>query len=161
MKPTEERFSEETIGTQHYLLGVAEITQIEPKYAIAKIIAAFRAIHTGDLLMTFEGQAAEVQVVPSTPGIRAGLINTEDHTDLIGTGVVAFLDKGEVDNIRPGQAYNICKQETVIGTDKEPLTLAPVKIGSIIVLRAEKTTSTVYVTEADGKIQPGELVLTP
>jgi hypothetical protein len=161
MKPTDERYSEETIGTQHYLLGVAEITQIEPKYAIAKIIAAFRAIHTGDLLMPFEGQASEVQVVPSTPGIRAGLINTEDHTDLIGAGVVAFLDKGEVDNIRPGQAYNICKQETVIGPDKEPLTLAPVKIGSIIVLRAEKTTSTVYVTEADRKIQPGELVLTP
>jgi hypothetical protein len=161
MKPTDERYSEDTIGTQHYLLGVAEITRIEPKYAIAKIIAAFRTIHTGDLLMAFEGQATEVQVVPSTPGIRAKLINTEDHTELIGAKVVAFIDKGEVDNLRPGQEYNICKQETVKGPDKELLTLAPVKIGSIIVLRTEKTTSTVFVTKAKGKIQPGELVLTP
>ena len=161
MKPTDDRYSEDEVGTQHYLLGVAEITQVEPKYAMAKIIAAFRDIHIGDLLMAFEGQSTEVQVVPSTPGIRAKLINTEDHTNLIGEGVVAFLDKGEVDNIRPGQEYNICRQETIKGPDKEPLTLAPIRIGSIIVLRTEKTTSTVFVTSAYEKIQPGQLVLTP
>jgi hypothetical protein len=161
MKPTDDRYSEDTIGTQHYLLGLLEITQIEPKYAIAKILAAFRTIHTGDLLMAFEGQAPEIQVVPSTPGIRAKLISAEEHTKLIGAEVVAFLDKGEVDNIRPGQEYNICRQETVTGPDKELLTLAPVKIGSIIVLHTEKTTSTVFVTNAQGKIEPGQLILTP
>jgi hypothetical protein len=161
MKPTDERFSEETIGTQHYLLGVIEITQSEPQYAIAKVIEAFRTIHTGDLLMDFEGQAPEVQVTPSTPGIKASLINSEDHTKLIGSGVVAFLDKGEADSIRPGQEYNICYQETATGPDNKSLTLAPVKIGSLIVLHTEKTTSTILVTSAKGKIQPGQLVLTP
>jgi hypothetical protein len=161
MKPTDERFSEDTIGTQHYLLAVVEITQNEPQYAMAKVIEAFRTIHNGDRLMTFEEQAPEVQVNPSTSGIKASLINSEDHTKLIGSGVVAFIDKGEADSIRPGQEYNICYQETIKGPDKELLTLAPVKIGSLIVLRTEKTTSTVFVTDALGKIQPGQLVLTP
>ncbi len=161
MKPTDERFIEETLGTQHYLLGVVEITQSEPKYAIAKVVEAFRAVHAGDLLMTFEAQTPDVQVVPSTPGIKASLINSEDHTKLIGSGVVAFIDKGEEDSIRPGQEYNICYQETVKGNDGESLALAPVKLGSLIVLRTEKLASTVYVTNAQGKIEPGQLVLTP
>jgi hypothetical protein len=161
MKPTDERFSEDTIGTQHYLLGVVEITQNKPKYAIAKVMEAFRNISIGDLLMAFEAQTPEVQVVPSTPGIRANLINSEDHTELIGSGVVAFINKGAENNIRPGQEYDICSQETVKGADEEPLTLEPVKLGSLIVLRTEKTTSTIFVINAKGKIVPGQLVLTP
>jgi hypothetical protein len=161
MEPNDERFSEDTIGTQHYLLGLIEITQSEPEYAIAKVVQSFRTINIGDLLMTFEGQASEVQVIPSSPGIKAALINTEDHTQLIGTGMVAFLDKGEEDSIRPGQEYNICYQDTVKKPDGGPLTLAPVKIGALIVLRTEKTTSTVFITNSLGKIQPGQMVLTP
>jgi LysM domain len=161
LKPTDERFSEDTIGTQHYLLGVVEITQNEPKYAIAKVIEAFRTIRIDDLLMAFEAQTPEVQVVPSTPGIKAALINSEDHTKLIGSGVVAFMDKGADNSIRAGQEYNICYQETIKGADKEPLTLAPVKLGTLIVLRVEKTTSTVFINYAQGKIQPGQLVLSP
>jgi len=161
LSPTEDRNAIEAIGTQHYLLGVIEITQSESQYAIAKVVEAFRTIHIEDQLMTFEAQSPEVQVVDSTPGIEARLINTEDHTDLIGPGMVAFIDKGEDDQIRPGQIYSICYQETYEGSDGESITLAPVNIGALIVLRTEKTTSTVYVSEAKSKIQPGQLILTP
>jgi hypothetical protein len=161
MSPTEDRHAENTFGTQHYLLGMIEITQNESQYAIAKVIEAFRAIHVGDLLMAYEAQAPEVQVVDSTPGIQAILINAEDHRKLVGSDVVAFIDKGEDNDIRPGQEYSICYQETSKGADGISITLAPVKIGSLIVLRTEKTTSTVFVTSAKGKIQPGQLVLTP
>jgi LysM domain len=161
MSPTDQPGDENTIGTQHYLLGVIEITRSEPEYAIAKVIEAFRAIHIGDLLMTYEAQAPEVQVVASKPGIDGRLIATEDHSQLVGSNVVAFIDKGKDDGIRPGQEYSICNQETSKGADGAPLTLAPVKIGSLIVLRSENTTSTVIVTKARDKIEPGQLVLSP
>ena len=151
----------ETIGTQHYLLGVIEITQSEAQYAIAKVIEAFRTIHIEDQLMTFEAQAPEVQVVESTPGIEAKIINTEEHTKLVGSGMVAFIDKGEDDDIRPGQIYSICNRETYKGSGGNSIALAPVKVGALIVLRTEKTTSTVYVNDTKTKIQPGQLVLTP
>lgn len=161
LRPTDDRHSEEIFGTQHYLLGVVEVTQSEPEYAIAKVIEAFRAIHIGDLLMTYEAQAPEVQVVDSTQGVRAKIICSEDHRELIGSDVVAFMDKGQDDDIRPGQVYTICSQETSTGADGKPITLAPVEIGSLIILRTEKNTSTVFVTYANGQIEPGQLVLTP
>jgi hypothetical protein len=161
LSPTKDRSAEETIGTQHYLLGVIEITRSEPQYAIAKVIEAFRAIHVGDLLMSFEARSPEVQVVPSTPGIEGEIIASEDHTKLLGSNVVAFIDKGQESNIRPGQQYTICYQETDKGADGNPITLAPVDVGSLIVLRTEKTTSTVFVTNASGKITPGQKIRTP
>ena len=161
LNPTEDRNAMETIGTQHYLLGVIEITQSEAQYAIAKVIEAFRTIHIEDQLMTFEAQAPEVQVVESTPGIEAKIINTEEHTKLVGSGMVAFIDKGEDDDIRPGQIYSICNRETYKGSGGNSIALAPVKVGALIVLRTEKTTSTVYVNDTKTKIQPGQLVLTP
>jgi hypothetical protein len=159
--PTEERSAEETIGTQHYLLGVVEITRSEPQYAIAKVIEAFRAIQVGDLLMSFESQAPEVQVVDSTPGIEGTLIASEEHTRLLGSDVVAFIDNGEDNDIRPGQEYSIYYQETAKGADGTSITLAPVDVGSLIVLRTEKTTSTVYITDVLGKITPGQKIRTP
>ena len=161
MSPTNEGNTEATIGTQHYLLGVVEITRSEHQYAIAKVLEAFRAIHVGDLLMGYEARAPEVQVVNSTPGIEGQLISSEEHTQLIGSDVVAFIDKGEDSNIRPGQQYTIYYQETDKGADGMPITLAPVDVGSLIVLRTEKTTSTVFITSALGKITPGQKFRTP
>ena len=161
MSPTDNPSAEETIGTQHYLLGVVEITRSEPQYAIAKVLEAFRAIHVGDLLMDYEARTTEVQVIASTPGIEGQIISTEEHTKLVGSDVVAFIDRGEDSNIRPGQQYTIYYQETATGANGMPITLAPVDVGSLIVLRTEKTTSTVFVTSASGKITPGQKFRTP
>ena len=72
--------------------------------------------------------------------------------------VISFIDKGRVDNIRPGQIYSIYTQQT-LGRRKIPL--KPVEIGTVVVLRTEETTSTVYVTKALDKIEPGEKIRTP
>ncbi len=156
LKPTDDRHSEKKIGTQHYLLGVLSITKNEPQYAIAKVIENFRAMHPGDLLMAYDAPNPEIPVTESTPGIKGQIICTEDHTQLVGTHVVAFIDKGENDNIHRGQQYNIYYQETEAG-----ITLSPVKVGSLIVLHTEKTTSTVFVTNASRKITPGQMIATP
>lgn len=161
LKPTPEKNSEKVIGTQHLLLGVVEVTKIEPQYAIAKVIDIFRAIRPGDLLMAYKERSPEINVTDSTPGIMGELIASEEHAKLIGTGMVAFIDKGEVDNIRRGQQYTIYYQETKEIKGKESVTLAPVDMGSLVVLHTEKTTSTVYITDASRKITPGEKIRTP
>jgi LysM repeat protein len=161
LKPTDDRNSDKTIGTQHYLLGLVEVTQNEPQYAIAKVIEAFRAIEAGDLLMAYKQRPQEILVTKSTPGIHGTLIGSEDHNKLIGTDMVAFIDKGEADNIRIGQQYKIYTQETKKGSDGKKLLLAPVDTGALIVLRTEKTTSTVYITATYGNIFPGQQIRTP
>jgi hypothetical protein len=161
LKPTEERKSDKTIGTQHYLLGLVEVTQNESKYAIAKVIEAFRAIEPGDLLMAYKQGPREILVTKSTPGIHGTLIGTEEHNELIGTDTVAFIDKGTEDNIHVGQEYKIYTQETKKGSDGKELKLAPVDTGAFIVLRTEKTTSTVYITQTYANIFPGQQIRTP
>lgn len=162
LKPTPEKHSEKVIGTQHLLLGVVEVTKIEPQYAIAKVIDSFRAIEIGDLLMTYQERSPEIIVTDSTPSIEGELISSENHTELIGTDMVAFINKGEVDNIRIGQRYTIYHQETKKRLNGEkPLKLAPVDVGSLVVLHTEKTTSTVYITDAKSKITPSQKIRTP
>jgi hypothetical protein len=161
LKPTDDRHSETTIGSQHLLLGVVEVSKNESKYAIAKVIDAFRAIEPGDLLMAYQTRPPEVIVTDSSPGLEGTIICTEDHNNLIGSNVTGFIDKGEDDNVRVGQQYTLYYQETKTGADGQQLTLAPVDVGSFLVLHTEKTTSTVFVTEARGEISPGFKFRTP
>lgn len=161
LKPTEEHNSDRSIGTQHYLLGVLEVTKIEPQYAIAKVTKAFRAIKPDDLLMEYQEQSPEMAVEESTPGIVGKIIGSEEHTRLINENNIVFIDKGEDANIRKGQQYTVYFQETAKGPSGKPIKLAPVDAGSMIVLRTEKTTSTVIITESPRRISPGYLFRTP
>ena len=162
MKPTDDKNAMEAIGAQHYLLGIVEVTQTETQYAIGRVIKSFRQMHVGDFLMPYRSKTPEITVSDSTPGISGKIINSEDHSKLIGERFIAFIDKGESDSIFPGQIYSIYNQETAsIGTDGEQIALKPVDIGSMIVLHTEKTTSTVMVTDAKRRISSGTKIRTP
>jgi hypothetical protein len=166
MKPSDAEASETEIGTQHgtqhYLLGVLEIIKNEGRFAIAKIIKSYRAIRIGDLLMPYEKQSPEINVVDSTPGIDGHIINSEDHNKLIGSLFVVFIDKGSRDNIVPGQLYDVYSQETAtIGSKGESIALDPVVVGNLIVLRTEDTTSTCLMTDVSRKISAQEKIKTP
>jgi hypothetical protein len=160
--PTDEPRAEQKIGIQHLLLGVVEITQNEKQYAMAKVLKSYRNMQIGDLLMPYKPSTPEIVVRDSAPDIKGSLIASENHTELIGELVVAFIDKGAADNILPGQLYNIYYQESApVGPGGKSIELKPVDVGSLIVLRTEQHTSTVLVTDAQRKITPKSLIRTP
>jgi LysM repeat protein len=162
LPPTDASDAKETIGIQHYLLGVVEVTQNESQYSMAKVINSYRAMKVGDLLMPYKPCTTQFLVKDSTPGIQGEIIASEDHTKLIGENVIAFINKGKDDNIFPGQIYAISFQETAaVGPGGQLVPLRLVDIGSFVVLRTEKTTSTVYVIDASRKITPGQMIRTP
>jgi LysM repeat protein len=162
LKPTDDPKSEQKIGTQHLLLGIVEITQNEKQYAMAKVLKSYRHMIIGDLLMPYKPSSPEVIVRESTPNIKGRFITSENHTELIGELVIAFIDKGEADNILPGQMYNVYYQETApVGPGGKNIELKPVDIGAVIVLRTEQNTATVLVTDAQRKITPLSLIRTP
>lgn len=161
MPPTDKRSSEDAIGTQHLLLGIIEITSVKSQYATAKVLKAYRSIEVGDLLMTYQAQNTDLKVTDSTPGIKGRIISAEDHNVLLGEKMVAFIDKGQDDNIRPGQIYSISYQETENINKKKAFPLEPIDIGSLVVLRTEKSTSTVFITKSLEDIAPGQMIRTP
>lgn len=162
LKPTEDSKSDQKIGTQHLLLGVVEITQNEKQYAMAKVIKCHRHIQVNDLVMPYTPTSKEIVIRDSTPDINGRFIVSEEHTELIGEQSVAFIDKGKNDNIFPGQLYNIYYQETApVGPGGKDITLKPVDVGTVIVLRTEQNTATVLVTNSQRKITAQNLIRTP
>ena len=154
LKPTPDSRSYKTIGTQHYLLGVVEITKTTPDYAMAKIIKSFRDIHIGDLLMPYKRRPSKFAVREGVPGLEGSIISGEEHPLLMGDHSIAFIDKGRDDNVEVGQLYSVYFKPKKVKND--PTTFHPVDIGTLIVLHTEKTTSTVFITKSSQAIKPGQ-----
>jgi hypothetical protein len=163
MEPTDEKDAIETIGVQHYILGILEVTEEKSDMVIARILKSFRPIKVDDMLMPFSRRQAKIEIKPSAPGIDGRIINSEDHNKMTGELMLAFIDKGTADNIEIGQQYSVyARQKSASGKDKtRSVSLPPVDFGTILVLHTERTTSTVIVTNANKPIAPGERFRTP
>jgi hypothetical protein len=150
------------IGYQHYILGVVEIIQSEPDYAIGKITESYSNIRVDDLLMPYTRRSEKIARQKSQEGLFGKVIIAENHNLIIGDNTRVFIDKGEIDGVKPGQIYNIYYQDSErIGSNKKLTQLKPVSIGSLLVLHTEKTTATVAVTKVSRNIKPGSLITTP
>jgi hypothetical protein len=163
LAPTNEKDSTEIIGTQHFLLGIVELTQKEPDMVLAKVVKSFRTIKVGDMLMPYGQRSPKIELKPSTPGIDGQIIASEEHTVLTGDYMLAFINKGRADNIEIGQQYRIyTQQKTVLENNqiKDKL-LPPNDFGTLLVLHTEQTTSTVVITQTSHSISSGERFRTP
>ena len=163
LQPTDERDSAETIGTQHYILGLVEVTKKEPDMVIAKVLKSFRPIQVDDLVMPFSQRQSKIELKASTPGIDGQIISPEEHSALTGDYTLAFIDKGRADNIEVGQQYSIYSQQKLILENNESSSkrLPPVDFGTLLVLHTEQTTATVIITNAADSIAPGERFRSP
>ena len=163
LEPTDEKNAMETIGVQHYILGILEVTQKQQDVVIARILKSFRPIQVNDLLMPFNQRDEKIELKPSTPGIDGQIINSEDHTRMAGDFMIAFIDKGTADNIEVGQQYSVYRQKkrSLDNGEMQTKRLPPVDYGTILVLHTELTTSTVVVTNAIEAITKGEHFRTP
>jgi hypothetical protein len=152
-----DRKTEEYIGTQHYLLGIAEITQVEPDYAIGKVVRAYSNIRIGDLLMPFERRTAKINRRNPPPGLTGEIIMAEQQNLIIGDHVIAFINRGRRDGVEVGHVFNVYFQESgqVRSSKRDKIVLQPVVFGEFVVLLTEETTSTVYVTDARQNISQG------
>ena len=163
LKPTDEKDSVKKIGTQHYILGIVEVTQKEPDMVLAKVVKSFRSIKVDDMLMPFADQSSQIALTPSVPGLEGRIITSEEHTMMAGDYMLAFIDKGSADNIEVGQQYSLFRQEKVVLQNNQYTnkTLPPVDFGTFLVLHTEETTSTVVITKSTDSVVAGERFRTP
>jgi hypothetical protein len=155
--------SDFTGGTQHYLVGVAQITVIEPKFAVGKIIRSYRSIQAGDLLIPYHERPRKIMITESKEDIQGRIIGSEGNRTIMGEETVAFIDKGELDGMVPGQIYRVFYQEKMRESPRNPkeIILTPIDIGTIFILHTDDNTSTVLITDAQRAISPGAMFRTP
>jgi len=163
LEPIYDETTGKYIGIQHFLLGIVEITNTAPRFAIAKVIRSFSNIGVNDKLMPYKRRSINIAQQKSMEGLLGKIIVAERHNLLIGDRTTAFINKGEVDGVKPGQYYSIFYQDkSRIGeTSRKKIPLDAVIFGKLIVLHTEKTTSTVYITATNRQIDPGSKICTP
>lgn len=155
--------SDFTGGTQHYLVGLAQITINEPQFAVGKIIRSYRSIRTDDLLIPYQERSQKIIITESKEDIRGKIIGSEENQVIMGEEAVVFIDKGELDGMAPGQIYRVFYQEKMRESPRYPkkIMLTPIDIGTIFILHTEDNTSTVLITDARRAISPGAMFRTP
>ena len=163
LKPLRDRRTNKLIGTQHYFTGAVEIMIKRPDFVLGKIIASYRPIRIGDLLMPYNRRMQQVSINPSPPGLEANIIESDEHQAMFGENAIAFIDKGRSAGVEPGQLYWIYKQDKyrVNPDDQGEITLTPVLMGELLVLHTENTTATVMITDSRQAIYAGSKIITP
>lgn len=161
--PITNKKTKDSIGIQHYLTGILEITEQHPDFAVARIIQSFRSVAVNDLLMPYQPLSKKILITESKKGLEGSIIGSEEKVTIIGDGTIAFIDRGNQDGIMPGQYYSIYYQEKkrLDPKSKKYTLLSIVDFGTLFVLRTEQTTSTVLITRSDKSITPGAKICSP
>ncbi len=163
LKPIVDKKTGALIGTQHYPTGIVEITKIEPRFAVARVVQSYRTIEVGNLLMPYKRRSPRIELTQSKKGLNGELIISEEHANIIGDNDIAFIDKGSKDDVKLGQQYSIYYQEKQrLNTEtKEDVLLTQIVYGTLLVLHTEQTTSTVLITRSLQSINPGAKICSP
>jgi hypothetical protein len=163
LKPIKNRQTNKYIGIQHYFAGVLEITLKRPEFVLGRVVAAYRPIKVGDLLIPFQRRLPRIEMQDSPQGIQGQIIESEEHRAMFAESTIAFIDKGAQEGVARGQLYWIYKQEQyrINPEDKYDVTLTPVLLGELLVLHTEKTTATVMVTDSRQPIHAGDKIAAP
>jgi hypothetical protein len=155
--------SGKNIGSQYLLTGVIEITRSEPEFSVAEVIKSYQTIRVGDFLMPYKARSPNIPITKSQDGLFGNIIASERLMRLFGDDTVVFIDKGELDGIKPGQLYPVFKQDEVVvdHLTKERIQLSHLMLGTLIILHTEPTTSTVLISQANHEIPIGAKFGTP
>jgi hypothetical protein len=152
------------IGIQHLIMGVIDVITVTPDVVVGTIDKTFRPIEVDDMVTPYLKRPAVIEIKESVPNLKGKLIATEDHLRLISQERTAFIDKGELDGIEPGQYYTIYRQkeQRIVSNGRgKTINLPPLKLGSVLVLHTEENTATTLVVQSDPGIVPWTPIATP
>ena len=163
LKPIRAVHNNAYIGIQHYLTGIVEIIQQEEQFCIGKVVKSYRPIKINDKLMPYNRRVQRITLQKSQDGIQGRIIEGEEHQTMIGDTTIAFIDKGKVDGIKPGQFYSLyyLDEHRVKAATGEQAIFTPVDFGELFVIHIEDTTSTVLITRTEKEFGAGTTIRTP
>ncbi len=141
------------IGHLHRTLGSVEITDVSQSVATGIIRDSYDTIfREKDVLVPYINPLRQVILTPNDRQLLARVVSAvrEDETIEFGIGDVVFVDRGENDGVRPGNAFDIVRRgDGLVETQRallqvpEPVGRLPWKvIGRVIVVSTKEAHST-------------------
>ncbi len=153
--PTTGRF----VGNFIEVLGHLEITKKKKSEALeARITTSYKEINPGAKLIGYREPVTSVEIIDSDETINAAVVRGIEGANLIADHYMVYLDKGKKEGLRPGNLLEIYREQEPI---EDPLTkksvdVPPMRLGTLIVVRAYNESSTALVLKSNRVINPGD-----
>jgi hypothetical protein len=157
LKPLKDPDTRKSAGIQHFIVGLVEISDVQPEFSVGRILESYREIKRDDLLMPYEPRSPNVLLTEGKEGFEGKILAAEEHQTIFADLEIAFINKGRNDGVEVGQSYSVYYQEAERIRGKEVL-LTPVNYGKILVLLTEENTATAVVTHSERSIKPGATI---
>lgn len=149
----------ETVGRYYDRLGRVRVLSVQDDTAIAEILEACSAINVGVRLRAFTpepiplGRQTRMRPlnlpVPAEDLVDApSIVYSEDRVVSMGQGNLAYIDRGAVDDVIPGDVFTIYRTN-------DP-GLPPVVLGELAVLAVEERTALTRIVESRYVVYVGD-----
>jgi len=128
----------------------------------ARIDRSFKEIEVGAKLMPLKEVVSEVALTPAQAGLGGYIIATGEERQDLSKGDIVYIDKGKKDGVQGGNTLDIYRSRKKV---KDPVTgkkvqLPADKIGSLVVIKPGKRTSSCIITRSVTAIRTGDFVKT-
>ncbi len=171
----------------HYVAGIVEIIRLENKndierlksdaqtqplcplcpkalgnYALAKVTKSFQPILMNDYLTPYTQRSPQIALKQGVTPMEGTILLTEEDNQIFGDNTVAYIDKGESDNIQVGQVYSLFQRESRFFCNENcimprqlPEPMFRLDTGHMVVIHTEPHTSTILIRKTKNYVQPG------
>jgi hypothetical protein len=141
------------MGILYHLIGFVKTSEVSSSGIVpARILMSSSGIQAGDLVTkSIQVPKHSFYSKPSARDLRGCIVTGLKNNDVIAQYDVCFIDKGLLDGVEVGDSFwamDPGKNVPGYGEDRS-VRLPDNKIGTLVVLFAEKNSSTVLVTESD------------
>jgi LysM domain len=142
------------IGSMVELLGELRIDEVSNGQALSTIVTAWDAIMRGDSVGILPTYSDKPQPVANDKVVKGYIVDTGIiKSSFVGEEFLVVLDRGSADGVRVGNNFTIINVADGLSMDDRNHT--DEKIGNIIVLETQKTTSTGLVVDSSRELAPG------
>lgn len=162
------------VGDKYEVMAIAKVERFDGTVAEVSVVKAYKPITIGDKVVFYTPRNQEIELLPSNYEVDGIIIASDQNYSMMGSGMVAFIDKGTVDGIKPGQFYTLYETSSYVTSEPQPPTdnlfqglanafnpraVREIKthdvVGEFIVVHAELNASTVYILRSLQPIAEG------
>ena len=158
--------TEKPIGFLTDTLGVLEVTKVEKGGVItARIEKSYKEVLKGAKLKSYEPPVKEVVIKKTEKAIDGLIIESMEGKVGSAENDMVYLDKGKNSGLDVGNIMNIFRPAITVddpmSKEKKTITLPPIELGRLVIIRVEDDTSTAFITKSSQLIYKGHRVRTP
>lgn len=164
-------FKRKVIGRMVMILGTAVITRTsEDSAQTALITRSYDAVKRGDDLAPYFAPSEELAVRTVEGPLYGWIVASKQPKRELVEGDVVYIDRGEVDHLRPGHVFHVLRRGRVVenpGPDyhKKEKEAKKVKlphelIARLVVIRTQQKTSTAVIVQSRLAVHVGDEITT-